>query len=397
MESWPHTIATLGGVTKAPSSTNNAIAVFDGITGGLLKNTALLLTAAVGYVALSVGTANASLALVPNGTGALQAAIADGTAVGGNARGLNAVDWQTARALNTQVASGINAVVGGGQSNRASGQWSTIAGGNLNIANSQESTVGGGTSNGATAGGATVSGGNGNGASGTFATVGGGQSNIASTTHATVGGGSQNTASHSFAVVSGGLLNIARGYSSNVSGGAENEATTNHAHVPGGWAALADHFGEHAWSSGKLVTRGDCQRGDFGFSIRTIDATPAILTANGEGDAPPVGGITRRFFVSANNSYAFTVIAMASQTGGLSGARGDTRWFTITGAAKNVGGTMALVGTPVVHASGDAAAAAWGLVASVNTGDGNVRLTFTGENQKNINVGARIDYQKLGF
>lgn len=71
---------------------------------------------------------NVALALVPKGTGALQAGTNDGTAAGGNARGANAVDWQTARTIAAQVASGAFSVILGGQANVASGVYD-IAGG----------------------------------------------------------------------------------------------------------------------------------------------------------------------------------------------------------------------------------------------------------------------------
>ena len=55
-----------------------------------------------------------SLYVSPAGTGALQAQATTSSAVGGNARGANAVDWQTQRASAANVASGQNSVIGGG-------------------------------------------------------------------------------------------------------------------------------------------------------------------------------------------------------------------------------------------------------------------------------------------
>jgi len=55
-----------------------------------------------------VGTASdIPIVLQPKGTGALQAQVADSTATGGNARGSNAVDWQTSRSAAANVASAI--------------------------------------------------------------------------------------------------------------------------------------------------------------------------------------------------------------------------------------------------------------------------------------------------
>ena len=80
--------------------------------------------------------ANIDLALTPKGTGAIIGQVPTGTAIGGNKRGDNAVDWQTFRDTDSaqQVASGNYSVIAGGRSNTASGRNSTISGGRNNIA-----------------------------------------------------------------------------------------------------------------------------------------------------------------------------------------------------------------------------------------------------------------------
>ena len=84
---------------------------------------------------------NIPLVLQPKGTGALQAQPADSTATGGNARGTNAVDWQTSRDTAAKVASGIQAVIGGGGSNVSNNAASTVAGGSGNQATNAYSGV----------------------------------------------------------------------------------------------------------------------------------------------------------------------------------------------------------------------------------------------------------------
>ena len=74
-------------------------------------------TVYVDYLQASGASTNADAALVPKGTGALLAQIPDGTATGGNKRGANAVDWQTARSAATQVAGGYYNIIGGGYAN----------------------------------------------------------------------------------------------------------------------------------------------------------------------------------------------------------------------------------------------------------------------------------------
>jgi len=128
---------------------------------------------------------NIPLVLQPKGTGALQAQQTDSTATGGNARGANAVDWQTSRNAATAVASGSYSVVGGGTSNTASGVMGVVVGGQFNIANGQQTGVLSGYANSAgTSPYSAVVGGFQNTAAGYLNFIGGGQLNSA--TSATV-------------------------------------------------------------------------------------------------------------------------------------------------------------------------------------------------------------------
>jgi hypothetical protein len=226
-------------------------------------------------------TTNANLVIAPNGTGALVASIPDGTATGGNARGTNAVDLQTSRTLNTQVAGGQSSVISGGANNRISSgySFSTIGGGSGNVINSFHTFLAGinnsslgdfsvaigssnasngyasvafGSGNVSSGSRSTISGGDTNTASSNFSTVSGGQSNTASSgTHATVVGGQSNTASgqHSVAGGSGntasGLRSVAFGESSTASGsrsfvsGQSSTASGNNAVAIGGVSSIA--------------------------------------------------------------------------------------------------------------------------------------------------------------
>jgi hypothetical protein len=71
---------------------------------------------------------NINAAIVPKGTGGVIAAVPDGTATGGNSRGNYAVDLQTQRTNNTDVASGANSTIPGGRRCTASGQYSFATG-----------------------------------------------------------------------------------------------------------------------------------------------------------------------------------------------------------------------------------------------------------------------------
>ena len=136
---------------------------------------------------------NGALYLQPAGTGAIQAQATDSGVTGGNARGANAVDWQTTRTLATRVASASSATVSGGSNNGSTGSSSAVSGGASNLASALQSFVGGGGSNGA---------------SGIYSAIAGGNSNTASGYFGFVGGGNQNsTTSNSAVTTQSGTMN----------------------------------------------------------------------------------------------------------------------------------------------------------------------------------------------
>ena len=90
---------------------------------------------------------NSGIALVPNGTGAITADIPDGTAVGGDVRGTNAVDLQMSRTTSANVARGANTVIVGGYDNRTWDNYAVIVGGFTNSARGQSSSIVGGQNN----------------------------------------------------------------------------------------------------------------------------------------------------------------------------------------------------------------------------------------------------------
>jgi hypothetical protein len=140
---------------------------------------------------------NGALFVQPAGTGALQAQATTSTTAGGNARGANAVDWQTIRSAASQVASGSQSVIVGGQSNTSSG-FANVVGGYLNNASGYANSILGGQQN--------TTGGN-------FGAVVNGFTNTA----------------NSYSVVINGQSNTAAGYYNFIGGGFTNSATSSSA------------------------------------------------------------------------------------------------------------------------------------------------------------------------
>jgi hypothetical protein len=168
-------------------------------TGTLGVYTPTTITSVFGYPSLSFnGTigvqmdVSGNLSLSPAGTGALQAQATTSSATGGNARGANAVDWQTLRDTAAKVASGAYSIVGGGQRNVASGSYSQALGGYNNTSSGFESVLVGGQTNQAT---------------GQISFIGGGTANTASGYGSNVVGGTTNTSAGVYNFIGGGQLN----------------------------------------------------------------------------------------------------------------------------------------------------------------------------------------------
>ena len=135
----------------------------------------------------ATGGTNTPLVLSPLGTGALQAQKTDSTTTGGNARGANAVDWQTLRSAATMVASATGSVLCGGQNNTASSYTSFVGAGANNYSQASNSFVGAGNAN-------LVN------QNGTYAAIVGGNSNVASGYANFIGSGYANSGTSGTAV-----------------------------------------------------------------------------------------------------------------------------------------------------------------------------------------------------
>jgi hypothetical protein len=116
---------------------DNAALRADGTGGATLQSSAFVIadnataspnnTVNHASIAVTGGTTNVSVSIVPKGSGSFSLQVPDGTATGGNARGANAVDLQAVRSAATQVASGASSFCSG-QYNTASGAYSTAVG-----------------------------------------------------------------------------------------------------------------------------------------------------------------------------------------------------------------------------------------------------------------------------
>lgn len=343
----------------------------------------------------TISAANADIALVAKGVGATMAQVPDGTAAGGNKRGLFATDWQKSR--NTAA-------------NIASGSTSTISGGSVNTASGSQSTVGGGFGNTSSGTSATIAGGDSNTASSSNSFVGGGQSNTAQTnTHAAVCGGSSNTASGLQSFVGGGGSNNATGTNSAVSGGSTNTASSTYSTVVGGYNNIANANAATVGGGAHVTTRsiegnyviapcfapiaslqGRTQVATLLLARQTTDATATVLTSNSS-----AASTTNQVILPNNSAYSFSGEVIAGVT-----AAGNTARWTIDGAIKrgaNAASTV-MVGTPTVTMTHfDAGAATWVVAVTADTTNGGIAVTVTGAAATTIRWVAKIETTEMTY
>jgi hypothetical protein len=274
----------------------------------------------------AAGGTNTPLVLQPLGTGALQAQATTSTATGGNARGANAVDWQTARATAAQVASGSNSFIGAGSNNIVT----TFAG-----------SVVGGLSN--SAGGSN------------FGFVGGGQSNIAGagvSQSTAIVGGQSNSALGWYNFIGGGFTN---------SGTASTAATTNTTTI-----AVTASTTLYLSSANANIKVGQLTRAtgvaDSTYATSTVTTgTPAVMnTSTISGTTLTVGslasgtiiagqvltgtGVTAGTYIVSGSGLSWTV--STSQTVTSTTIIGTAYTFTISQAATTAAGVTLSFYTP---------------------------------------------------
>lgn len=309
------------GIAGPGSSTDYAVALWDGAGGATIRGSGLTVTtgtySAQTWTRLLMTAANDDLVLSPTGTGALYLGPpADGSVTGGNQRGSCAVDLQLSRNGATQIASGAQSVVIGGTKNTASFTNSGCFAGDSNSATNAAS---------ATAGGAAVT---------------------ASGAASFCGGGNTCTASADYSATLGGANNWCNGTHTAILGGDYNDTGANHAaciagkygyasalgSVTMGYAAQADHPCSVAFS-GNSESLSDAQRGKSQGQLvhidqRTTNDTPTAMDSAGTELAIP-------------SNHAFTYFGTCTawnETG-----TNVTSW-AVQGTIKNPGGTPTLLG-----------------------------------------------------
>jgi hypothetical protein len=302
--------------------------------------------------------ANIPLALQPKGTGALQAQATTSTTVGGNARGANAVDWQTNRSNAANVASGSYSFIGSGQDNRASATWGSVVSGSNNINTGAGAIIAGGVFN-----------------------------SITSAAYSFIGAGSVNTISNSAiqpsSFIGAGFTNTANGYLNFVGGGSTNSGTSGSAVTTQSGTMNATTAVTLSGSNanikvGQFIT-GTSIGGDT--YVAAISGTALTLSKVASGSSTstlsfftPHGVVVGGGNNQATGSYSF--IGGGGDAGTAANrnvASGD--WSFVGGGQKNTAsGIGSFIGGGGTFGSGTSANTASGISAFIGAGFGNQSL-----------------------
>lgn len=339
-----------------------------------------------------------ALVLNPIGTGALQLRVADNTAVGGNSRGVNAIDLQAVRVTASQVASGTYAVAIGasnvssgrgsvalGEGNTASGTASFAVGNSTNASGTGSTAVG---SNVIVSGSYSIGGGYLCTSSGNFSFVLG-QNAVASGTYS-LAFGNGNTSSNTYAVSMGALCTATgvSGIAVGLSCSASNTCATavGNVCIASGFASIA--LGNNGNTKGveALLALGSfCATG---FAPQTMILTLGGITTDGSAVRLTSNNIVNgndanQLITRLNSAITFRGIITATTTGG-----GDcSSWEFVGQIQRGASGLASLVApvTPVLITQ-KAGASSWAVSISasnlVNTS--HLAVTVMGEVGKTI-------------
>lgn len=246
------------------------------------------------FVKAVSGATNADVTMQPKGTGAFTLQVADNATTGGNKRGTNAIDLQTSRSANTQVASGSGSFTAGIR-NTASNSQSVAIG----ISNTSSGT-------------ASVSLGNSNAAAGTSSFCAG--NGNSSTVATTVSMGNGNVAS-GVSAISMGQTNTAGGPNSIAYGYAANTFNQN---------------GRKAWSSSLIQVSGDSQKSNFNLKASTTNATATRPTSDWINTTTPTN--TNQVYLQNNNAFRFKGSIIGKKSGSTDIGAWDIEGTIVRGA-----------------------------------------------------------------
>jgi len=324
-----------GDVTGPASSTANAIARFSGTGGKTLLNSAIVIdeidaTTQQNVAIRNVDPAtNSAFVITPKGTGALIfGPKPDGSATGGNARGVSAVDLQRNRNSQSQVASGESSAILCGAQNSSTNFYAAVINGLANTASANSAAAGG-------------------------------QSCTAS-----------------------GTSSIAFGQTSTAS------ATAAQAW---GSRSMANRIGMAALANGQFSATGDAQAGRVVMRRQTTDATPANLSLDGAAPTGSTITTSTHFILLNSQAVFADIRVVARSTSGTDHAAYMRRALIKRDANAASTAIIGTVLSPTADIE-SAGATAWDVAITADTTNGGMLITVTGAASTTINWTAEVSF-----
>ena len=161
-------------------------------------------------------------------------------------------------------------------------------------------------------------------------------------------------------------------WAENVSSPHAPSATGTNA-IAEGSGSSATIWGERAWTNDQFATAGDSQNGNYILRAITTTASATTLYLDAGG--------TQSLVVPNNSVWTFSILVSARRTDATGGAAG----YKFEGILHKdaTAGSLAFVGTPSKSVLGETNVA-WDATLSVNTTNGALQITGTGEAAKTI-------------
>jgi hypothetical protein len=301
------------------------------------------------------------LVIAAKGAGALLVQIPDDTVTGGIKRGTRAVDLQSKRAQNYQVASGAYSVVLGGENNRALGDHSIVGGSGSSATQGHGIALG----SGAASSGSKAVALNGSAASTETVAING----TASMTRAIGIGG---FASAAYAVALCSYSQATASYSVAIGINSKTYAVIGKR----SFGCIATSLGFNEAMGGGLLT-----------AATTANATPQKLTFDAT-----AASATNQLALQNYQAVAFTGTVVARQKGALSGVAA----WRVEGLINrtDTAASTVLVTSTVTTISN---APAWALGLSADTVNGALSVTFTGAAATDVRVVCNVDTVEVQY
>lgn len=191
----------------------------------------------------------------------------------------------------------------------------------------------------------------------------------------------QQVAAGGYSVICGGDGNEAPSSFSGVPWGQFNVSRGQFAGAFGLRADTGGAYGKVAHASGRFAASGDAQQGWAVLRAQSTSATPVRLTADA---AAP--GAANTANMPNNSAMRIRGTWIASQVSGTAGTAGDTAggdWAITVKRYGNAANTFKVVNA-TVSKDADPGAAAWVLAVDVDTTNGGLAVSFTGEANKTV-------------